>query len=141
MKKTRNRNRGQETAGALQGIRIIFVFILCLTLAGCAVLGRDRDFRPFDPGALTQIVPNKSTAADVTRLFGAPTQVVKLTGGNAYIYSRTLSKATGVWLVIVTLANYDKKHDQIVFFLNPQNIVTHYGSSLHSGEAAYGFPF
>jgi len=135
MENTLNHNRSQELLG------IIIVCILCLTLSGCAVLGRDKNFRPFDPGALTEIVPNKSTAADVTRLFGAPTQVVKLTGGNAYIYSRTLSKATGVWLILVTLVNYDTQHDQIVFFLNPQDIVTHYGSSLRSGEAAYGLPF
>jgi len=114
---------------------------LCLVLAGCAVFGRDKNFHPYDPAALTQIVPGKSTAEDVTRLLGPPTQVVKLTGGNAYVYSRSLSKGTGLWLVFVTLVNYDTQYDQVVFFLNPQNVVTHCGSALRSGDAAYGLPF
>ena len=135
MKRLRTGRRRRET------FRVLCVGALCLILAGCAVFGRDKNFHPYDPAALTQIIPGKSTAEDVTRLFGPPTQVVKLTGGNAYVYSRSLSKGTGLWLVFVTLVNYDTQYDQVVFFLNPQNIVTHCGSALRSGDAAYGLPF
>ncbi len=135
MKRVRDGRRGRET------VRVLCVGALCLFLAGCAVLGRDKNFRPFEPEALSRIEPGRSTAADVTRLFGAPTQVVKLTGGNAYVYSRSLSKATGLWLVAITFVNYDTAYDQMVFFLDSQNVVTHYGRSVGSGEAAYGLPF
>ncbi|HOD29451.1 MAG TPA: hypothetical protein PKH03_09585 [Syntrophales bacterium] len=135
MKNTQDSGRWRNAVGMLG------LGALCLVLAGCAVFGRDKNFHPYDPAALTQIVPGKSTAEDVTRLFGPPTQVVKLTGGNAYVYSRSLSKGTGLWLVFVTLVNYDTQYDQVVFFLNPQNVVTHCGSALRSGDAAYGLPF
>ncbi len=135
MENTQDSGRWRNAVGMLG------LGVLCLVLAGCAVFGRDKNFHPYDPAALTQIIPGKSTAEDVTRLFGPPTQVVKLTGGNAYVYSRSLSKGTGLWLVFVTLVNYDTQYDQVVFFLNPQNVVTHCGSALRSGDAAYGLPF
>ncbi|HOG08436.1 MAG: hypothetical protein M0P04_09560 [Syntrophales bacterium] len=131
----------QDSGRWRNAVGMLGLGVLCLVLAGCAVFGRDKNFHPYDPAALTQIVPGKSTADDVTRLFGPPTQVVKLTGGNAYVYSRSLSKGTGLWLVFVTLVNYDTQYDQVVFFLNPQNVVTHCGSALRSGDAAYGLPF
>jgi hypothetical protein len=135
MENTQDSGRWRNAVGMLG------LGVLCLVLAGCAVFGRDKNFHPYDPAALTQIIPGKSTAEDVTRLFGPPTQVVKLTGGIAYVYSRSLSKGTGLWLVFVTLVNYDTQYDQVVFFLNPQNVVTHCGSALRSGDAAYGLPF
>lgn len=131
----------QDSGRWRNAVGMLGLGVLCLVLAGCAVFGRDKNFHPYDPAALTQIIPGKSTAEDVTRLLGPPTQVVKLTGGNAYVYSRSLSKGTGLWLVFVTLVNYDTQYDQVVFFLNPQNVVTHCGSALRSGDAAYGLPF
>ncbi|SEM77832.1 hypothetical protein SAMN04489760_14618 [Syntrophus gentianae] len=109
--------------------------------AGCAVIGRDKNYRPFDTQGLSRIVPGKTTAEETVRLFGAPTEVVKLSNGNAYLYSRSVAKATGLWLVLVTFANYDRQYDQLAFFFDADNILTHYGSSLHSDEASYGMPF
>jgi len=117
------------------------LLIIVVWLSGCAVIGRGKDFRPFDEQALTQIRPGQTTATEVTKLFGAPSQIVKLSNGNAYVYARSLSKATGVWLVIVTLVNYDTQHDRIVFFINQNDVVTHYGSSFKTGTAAFGMPF
>ena len=122
--------------------KVIAVLLIAITLlSGCAVIGRNKDFRPFDEGVLTQIRPGQTTATEVTKLFGAPSQVVKLANGNAYIYARSLSKAMGVWLILVTLANYDTQHDRIVFFINKNDVVTHYGSSFKSQTAAYETPF
>ena len=115
--------------------------IIVVLLSGCAVIGRGKDFRPFDEQALTQIKPGQTTAAEVTKFFGAPSQIVKLSNGNAYVYARSLSKATGVWLIVLTLANYDTQHDRIVFFINQNDVVTHFGSSFKTGTAAYGMPF
>ncbi len=116
------------------------VFFL-ITANGCAVIGRDRDFRPFDPKSLNSVVPGKTTAGQVTQLFGAPAQIVKLSNGNAYMYTRSTSKGTVVYLVLVTFANYDRKYDQVVFFFDKNDVLTHYGSSLNASEAAYGMPF
>lgn len=117
------------------------LLIIVVLLSGCAVMGRGKDFRPFDEKALAQIKPGQTTAAEVTQLFGAPTQIVKLSNGNAYVYERSLSKATGLWLIVLTLANYDTQHDRIVFFINKNDVVTHYGSSFKTDTAAYGMPF
>ena len=109
--------------------------------AGCAVIGRGKDFRPIEEKTLQQVTPGKTNAADIMNLFGPPSQIVKLSNGNAYIYDRSLSKATGIWLIFVTFANYDTQHDRIVFFINNQDLVTHYGSSFKSDTSSYGMPF
>lgn len=117
------------------------IITLLITASGCAIIGRDRDFRPFDPKALTSAVPGKTTAGQVTQLFGAPTQVVKLSNGNAYMYTRSTSKGTVVWLLLVTFANYDRQYDQVVFFFDKNDVLTHYGTSVNAAQAAYGMPF
>ena len=117
------------------------LLVITLWVSGCAVIGRSKDYRSFDEKALAHVTPGKTTAAEVTGMFGPPSQMVKLVNGNAYIYDRSLSKATGIWLILVTFVNYDTQHDRIVFFLNPNNIVTHVGSSFQTGTTAYGTPF
>jgi hypothetical protein len=120
---------------------IIGIFLAISCSSGCAVIGRGKNFRPFDENALTQVTPGKTTANQVTNLFGAPSQIVKLSNGNAYVYERSVNKATGLWLVIVTFGNYDIQYDRIVFFINRDDVVTHYGSSFKSGTASYAMPF
>ena len=120
-----------------------WIIAALLVIAGfnsCAVIGRSKDFRPFEESALKNVTPGKTTAHEVTELFGAPSQVVKLSNGNAYVYSRSLSKATGLWLVILTFANFDIQHDRIVFFINGDDVVTHYGSSFKAETASYDMP-
>jgi hypothetical protein len=122
----------------------LFALILLLVLisgSGCAVIGRGKDFRPIEEKMLAHVEPGKTTAEDVMKLFGPPSQIVKLSNGDAYIYDRSLSKATGLWLVFVTFANYDTQHDRIVFFINHQHLVTHFGSSFKSDTSSYGMPF
>jgi hypothetical protein len=115
--------------------------ILIMLLSGCAVIGKGKDFRPLEEKALVQVNPGTTTASDITKMFGAPNQIIKLSNGNAYIYYRSQSKALGIWLVLVTMVNYDTQYDRIVFFFNRNDILTHYGSSFQSEKAAYGTPF
>lgn len=117
------------------------LMLLIFTLSGCAVFGKGKDFKPFDQAALQQVTPGATTAADVTRLFGPPAKIVKLSNGNAYMYERSTEKLTGLWLVVVTFANWDTQHDRVVFFLNGQDVVTHVGSSFTAEAASYGMPF
>ena len=122
-------------------LRMTILLLVVSVAAGCAVIGRGRDFRPIEENTLSQVTPGKTTATDVVRLFGPPSQIVKLSNGNAYVYDRSLSKATGLWFVIVTFANYETQYDRIVFFINNSDILTHYGSSFKSNAASYGMPF
>jgi hypothetical protein len=112
-----------------------------ILLSGCAVIGRGKDFRPLDEKALAQIKPGITTAGEITNMFGPPNRIVKLSQGNAYLYQRSVSKALGVWMILVTTVNYDTAHDRLVFFFNRSDVLTHYGSSFDAGEAHYGMPF
>jgi hypothetical protein len=118
---------------------IFFLIISCAS--GCAVFGRGKDFRAFDENALKQVIPGKTTAPEVTKLFGPPSQVVRLSNGNAYVYERSVNKATGLWLVILAFGNFDTQYDRIVFFITRDDIVSHYGSSFKTEKASYAMPF
>ena len=119
------------------GISLLIV-ALC---TGCVVLGKNTEYQPLDPALLDPLVPGQSKAADVCKVLGAPSQVVELSNGNAYVYRRSVIKGTGVWLVLVTFVNGDEQHDRVVFFFDKNDLLTHYGVSLNAGKASYGFPF
>ena len=114
-------------------------FLLLCT--GCFVFGTNKDYHSFDPEALEAFQPGITTAADVSALLGAPTGTVELSNGNAYIYRRSVAKATLIWLVLLSFANYDTQVDQIVFFFDKNDLLTHYGASLNADKAEYGLPF
>jgi len=108
---------------------------------GCTVFGRSKDFVAFDENALKQVTTGKTSASEVTQLFGPPNKIVKLSNGNAYVYERSVDKGTGLWLVLLTFANFDTQYDRIVFLINNDDVVTHFGSSFNSEAASYGMPF
>lgn len=109
--------------------------------SSCAVFGRGKNFVPFDEYALKQVTTGKTSASEVTRLFGPPNKIVKLSSGNAYVYERSVAKATGLWLVVLTFGNYEIQYDRIVFFINNNDVVTHFGSSFNAETASYAIPF
>jgi outer membrane protein assembly factor BamE (lipoprotein component of BamABCDE complex) len=120
---------------------ILCVLLLVFFLSSCAGWVKNKDYHPFDAAKLDTLTVGKSTAAQVTEILGAPSEIVKLSNGNAYIYRRSLSKGTGLWLLIVSFGNYDEHHDQIVIFFDKKNIMTHYGVTLDAHKATYGLPF
>ena len=120
--------------------KILAVFIITTLLSGCLALGKNKEFQPFDSTKLDKLVPEKTKAAEVTEIFGAPSEVVELANGNAYIYKRTVTKGTVCWLVLLTFGNAEKQHDQLVFFFDQNDTLTHYGLSLDADKAKYGFP-
>jgi hypothetical protein len=124
-------------SGLSLGISLL-ILVLC---AGCVILGKNTEFQPLDPTLLEPLVPGQSRAADVCKVLGAPSQVVELSNGNAYVYRRSVTKGTGVWLVLVSFVNAEEQHDLVVFFFDKSDLLTHYGVSLNAGKAAYGFPF
>jgi hypothetical protein len=119
-------------------ISILLAASIC---SGCAVFGRGKDFKPFDENSLKQVTAGSTTASDVTRLFGPPNKIIKLSNGNAYLYERSIDKATGLWLVVLTFGNWDKQYDRIAFFINNEDTVTHIGSSFNAETASYALPF
>ncbi|MCG6982676.1 MAG: hypothetical protein LJE88_14840 [Deltaproteobacteria bacterium] len=120
--------------------RVLAVLLVATLLSGCVVIGKNKQFQPFDSTKLDSLVPGQTKAAEVTEIFGAPSEVVELSNGNAYIYKRTVTKGTVCWLVLLTFGNADKQHDQLVFFFDRSDTLTHYGLSLDADKAKYGFP-
>ena len=121
-------------------VKILAVLLITSLLSGCIVLGKNKQFQPFDSTELDKLVPGQTKAAEVTEIFGAPSEVVELANGNAYVYQRTVTKGTVCWLVLVTFGNAEKQHDQLVFFFDLNDTLTHYGLSLDADKAKYGFP-
>ncbi len=120
---------------------VIGMLLVAAICSGCAVFGRGKNFVPFDESALKQVTPGKTGASEVTQLFGPPNRIVKLSNGNAYVYERSVGKGTGLWLLVLTFVNYDTQYDRIVFFINNDGGVTHFGSSFNSEKASYAMPF
>jgi hypothetical protein len=119
----------------------IVVLSLILLFTGCAMFGKSKEHHAFDARWFDTCAPGTTTAADVVELFGAPSNLVELSNGNAYIYERSVSKGTGIWLVILSFGNYETQYDRVVFFFNKENILTHYGLSMKAGDSSYGLPF
>ena len=115
--------------------------MLTVLCCGCAMFGKNKEEQPFSPALIDTLVPGQTTAVDVTDKFGAPEQVVKMSNGNAYMYKRSVAKGTAIWLILVSFGNYEKQYDQLVFFFNNKDILTHYGASMNADKASYGFPF
>jgi len=116
------------------------ILLLVFFLSSCAGWVKNRDYHPFDAAKLDKLTVGKSTVAEVTETLGAPSDIVKLSNGNAYIYRRSLSKGTGLWLLLLVFGNYEKHYDQVVIFFDKRNIMTHYGVTLDAHKAAYELP-
>ena len=120
----------------------LMIFLLFVVgTSGCCVLGKNVDDQKFDASALDRLTANQTPAAEICEIFGAPNQVIEMSNGNAYIYRHSVSKATAVWLILVSMGTYDKQYDQIVFFFDNKDILTHYGASFNAEDASYGLPF
>jgi len=122
---------------------VIFALAMAFLLlcTGCFVFGTNKDDHPFDNALLASVQPGQTTATEITDVFGAPTKIVEMSNGNAYIYQRSVAKATLIWLVLVSFGNYDNQTDQVVFFFDNNDLLMHYGASLNADKAGYGLPF
>jgi hypothetical protein len=119
-------------------IVVLSVMLCCIS---CAMFGKDIEHHGFDARGLERFAPGTTTAAEVLEVFGAPSRMVKLSNGNAYVYERSVSKGTGIWLVVLSFGNYETQYDRAVFFFDNEDILTHYGLSMNAGDSSYGLPF
>ena len=119
----------------------IVVLTMISVCVSCAMFGKSKEHHGFDAGWLERFTPGATTTAEVLEVFGAPSRMVKLSNGNAYVYERSVSKGTGIWLVILSFGNYETQYDRVVFFFDNEGILAHYGLSMNAGDASYGLPF
>lgn len=114
--------------------------LLCLCLPSCLV-SRATFNEPLGPGALVGLEVGKSTSGDVVQRLGAPTEVVQLGLRSAYRYDHTVTKRTGLVLIIVGLLEAQTRSDRVWLFFDEQGTLTHHGSTFEAGEARYGMPW
>ncbi len=116
------------------------------SLTGCLAFARRQVDHRLSPEAVSQITQN-STKADVTRLLGAPQEIVFSNREHdplrehAYIYDHSTTKFSVISLALVNFGNSDEKSDRVVVFFDEAGKVTHVGATFRAEDASYGFPF
>jgi hypothetical protein len=133
---------GMLGGSSMKAMRDVIVILSMMSVCvSCAMFGKSKEYHGFNASWLESFTPGTTTAAEVLEVFGAPSHIVKLSNGNAYVYERSVSKGTGVWLVILSFGNYETQYDRVVFFFDDEDILTHYGLSMNAGDSSYGLPF
>lgn len=120
-------------------MRALLVLVSLSLLPGC-LLDRSTTNAPLDPAAVQGLVPGTSTADDVTRLLGAPVEVVQLGRRSAWRYEYQLMKRAGLFLILFGTRGTDTQADRVWVFLDEQDRVTHVGATFDASEAEYALP-
>ncbi len=114
--------------------------LLCFISSGCLV-SRATFNDPLERAALTQLEVGVSTAQDAVEVLGAPTEVVQLGLRSAYRYDHTVTKRTGLVLIVVGLLETQTRSDRVWLFFDERGVLSHHGSTFESGAARYGMPW
>ena len=123
------------------------LLLAALALApGCLIFGRQQTDQPVEGAKVIQ-VKKGMTKAQVTEILGSPQEILFSNKAldplreHAYIYEYKVQKGTAIFLGIVNFGNLDQKRDRAIVFFDDGERVSNVSSSLHGGEARYGFPF
>ena len=111
-----------------------------VSLGGC-YFGKKVEDHPWPAEAVARIEVGKTTKAQVLQLLGPPKEVVRLLESEAYMYTHSVEKSTGAFLLLVNLSRTDRQLDAITVIINRQDVVTAVGSRFAAGTAEYGFPW
>ncbi len=115
-------------------------FLLLLLPSACFI-ARSGVNAPFDPAAVQRLRPGESTAKDVLAALGAPSNVVRLSKGSAWLYEHSSQKVAGLILIVANFANADQRSDRIWAFFDEGDRLTEIGSTLHAERASYALPW
>jgi len=113
---------------------------------GCA-LSQTTDGTRLRQARVDQIVVGKSTRADVTRILGAPDEIIysnrKLDPlfERAFRYKRSKRKTTFFTLVFFSASRADANSDNVIVFFNDKGIVEDVGARLDMDAPRYGTPW
>jgi len=126
---------GRYPASMRLHLRLLPLLLATLTLS--CYMGQATVDEPLDAAAIAQLQPRTSTAEDVTRLLGAPNQVVELGTGSAWLYQAQTGKQMGVWLLIFGAFGQDTRSDRCWVFFDQTGTLTHVGATLSADQAEY----
>ena len=120
-------------------MKILPVLLLLLS-TGC-YFSKTQEDRPWSFEAVSSIEAGKSTKADVMKVLGPPTEIIRLLESEAYVYRHAMEKQTGAFFLIVNMRRVDRQYDAVTVIINREDIVTAVGSRFTADEAEYGFPW
>jgi len=116
------------------------LLVLAVSLLPVCFFSRSRTNPELSPELASQIIPNQSTAADVTALLGAPNEVVQLGLRTAWRYEHTVEKQSAAFLVVLGLRGVDTQSDRVWVFFDSEGNVTNIGTQFQASEAEYDVP-
>jgi hypothetical protein len=118
---------------------IVATAVACLA-SGCFI-SRDRANEPLQKARIDALAVGTSTATDVARELGAPTEVVQLGRRSAWRYDYTATKRAGFTLLVVTFLNTDQRSDRAWLFFDEGGVLRHVGTTLDAADAEYAMPW
>jgi outer membrane protein assembly factor BamE (lipoprotein component of BamABCDE complex) len=128
-------------------VRPLAMLLLVLAASPGCFFSRSKSQTPVQAAAVRKIVIGRSTMDDVVKALGAPTDIIFSNREHdplrvfAYEYTYTVTKNTGLTLIVVTFINSDTKRDHVLVFFDERGVVSGVGSSLDSDRASYKLPF
>ncbi len=116
------------------------IVLLPLCLGGC--LWADAiDGSSWSRETVAKIEVGKTTRAQVLEWLGPPRQLLRLTEGEALVYSCSLEKSTGFSIIVASTWRNDKQYDAVTVIVNRDGIVTAVGSRFDRDKSAHGMPW
>ncbi len=121
--------------------------LLLAGLTGGCVLSQTTDGTPLMPGAVSEIVPGRSTRADVTRLLGAPDDIVYSNREHdplferAFRYKRDRRKTTYFTVILFSASRTDRNSDHVVIFFDDAGVVQNVATRFDMDKPSYGVPW
>lgn len=121
-------------------MRLSAPLLAALLLAPSCYLGESTIHHPFPPELVSRLEPGSTTAQQVADLLGAPTQVIELGDGSAWLYEHAVSKDAVFWLLIVALRGNETQSDRVWVFFDAAGKLTHAAASFEAADAGYAIP-
>lgn len=119
---------------------LLAVGLAALLSSGC-FMSRDRANEPLEKSLIDGLVVGTSTATDVSKALGAPTEVVQLGKRSAWRYDFTTTKTSGFTLIVVTFLNTDQRSDRCWLFFDEADVLRHVGTTLEAEDTEYAMPW
>jgi outer membrane protein assembly factor BamE (lipoprotein component of BamABCDE complex) len=110
-------------------------------LASGCFISREQANEPLVKSRIDSLVVGTSTASDVARELGAPTEVVQLGRRSAWRYDFTTSKRAGFTIIVLTFLNTDQRSDRCWLFFDEADVLRHVGTTLDAADAEYAMPW
>ena len=123
-----------------QRMRTLLPVLLALTLLPGCFFSRTARNQRIAQESVAQLVPGRSTAADVVALLGAPTEVVQLGHRSAYRYEHTKQKQAVFWLLVIAFRGVDAQQDRAWVFFDENDVLTHVGATFDGDKPTYSVP-